>query len=73
MVSELFILSLHQLISKGIDDKRYKPGEYRDNPKGNITRVGDSDHGGVINHRKHILILSFSWVTLLSGLIVRKY
>lgn len=47
MVSELFILSLHQLISKGIDDKRYKPGEYRDNPKGNITRVGDSDHGGV--------------------------
>ncbi len=47
MVSESFVLSLHQLISSGIDDKRYKPGEYRDNPKGNITRVGDADHGGI--------------------------
>ncbi|SMG67033.1 filamentation induced by cAMP protein Fic, partial [methanotrophic bacterial endosymbiont of Bathymodiolus sp.] len=47
MVSESFILSLHQLISSGINDKRYKPGEYRDNPKGNITRVGDAHHGGI--------------------------
>ncbi len=47
MVSELFILSLHKLISSGINDERYKPGEYRDNPKGQITRVGDPDHGGV--------------------------
>lgn len=47
IVSEIFILSLHKLISSGIDDKRYKPSEYRDNPKGNITRVGDADHGGV--------------------------
>jgi len=47
IVSEIFILSLHKLISSGIDDKRYKPSEYRDNTKGNITRVGDADHGGV--------------------------
>jgi Fic family protein len=47
MVSETFILSLHQLISKGINDERYRPGEYRDNPKGKITKVGDSEHGGV--------------------------
>ena len=47
IVSELFVLSLHKLISTGIDDERYKPGEYRDNPKGQITRVGDADHGGV--------------------------
>jgi Fic family protein len=47
MVSETFVLSLHQLISKGINDERYRPGEYRDNPKGKITKVGDSEHGGV--------------------------
>jgi Fic family protein len=47
MVSETFILSLHQIISKEINDKRYRPGEYRDNPKGKITKVGDSEHGGV--------------------------
>ena len=47
VVSELFILSLHKLISTGINDERYKPGEYRDNPKSQITRVGDADHGGV--------------------------
>lgn len=47
MVSETFILSLHQLISKEINDERYRPGEYRDNPRGKITKVGDSEHGGV--------------------------
>ncbi len=47
IVSELFILSLHRLISSGIDDERYKPSQYRDNPKGLTTRVGDADHGGI--------------------------
>jgi Fic family protein len=47
MVSETFILSLHRLISKEINDERYRPGEYRDNPKGKITKVGDGEHGGV--------------------------
>lgn len=45
-VSESFILSLHHLISGGINDVRYQPGQYRDNPKGKITKVGDADHGG---------------------------
>jgi Fic family protein len=47
IVSESFILSLHQLISGGISDERYRPGRYRDNPKGTITEVGDADHGGI--------------------------
>lgn len=47
ILSESFILSLHQLISSGINDDRYRPGQYRDNPKGKITRVSDADHGGV--------------------------
>lgn len=46
ILSESFILSLHQLISSGINDDRYRPGQYRDNPKGKITRVSDADHGG---------------------------
>jgi len=46
-VSEVFILALHQIISNGIDDERYKPSQYRDNPKGLITYVGDAEHGGV--------------------------
>ncbi|MGZ4978540.1 MAG: Fic family protein [Methylobacter sp.] len=47
IVSEAVILSLHQLISGGINDERYRPGQYRDNPKDKITKVGDADHGGV--------------------------
>lgn len=47
IVSEAFILSLHQLISNDINNERYRPGEYRDNPKGKITKVGNADHGGV--------------------------
>ena len=47
LVSETFILTLHRLISEGINDDRYQPGQYRDNPKGKITKVGDNDHGGV--------------------------
>ncbi len=45
-VSETFILTLHRLISEGINDDRYQPGQYRDNPKGTITKVGDAEHGG---------------------------
>jgi Fic family protein len=47
IVSESFILSLHQLISGGINDDRYQPGQYRDNPRGKITKMGDADHGGI--------------------------
>jgi Fic family protein len=47
IVSESFILSLHRIISGGINDDRYRPGQYRDNPKGKITKVGDPDHGGI--------------------------
>lgn len=46
IITEPFILSLHQCISSGLNDERYQPGQYRDNPKGKITKVGDQDHGG---------------------------
>ncbi len=47
LVTETFILTLHRLISEGINDDRYQPGQYRDNPKGKITKVGDELHGGI--------------------------
>ena len=46
-VSQMFILTLHKLITDGIKDEHYLPGQYRDNPKGIITKVGDVDHGGI--------------------------
>ena len=46
-VTELFIMQLHKMISTEINDERYLPGQYRDNPKGKITKVGDAEHGGV--------------------------
>lgn len=45
-VSETFILKLHSLISQQLNDERYCPGQYRDNPKGKITKVGNAEHGG---------------------------
>lgn len=80
MVSEALLLKLHQLISSGLNDERYRPGQYRDNPKGKITKVGDSDHGGVYKPpQAHVDIkllmgkfvewLNSDEVTALSGLI----
>ena len=46
LLSEQFILHLHQIISSHLNDGHYSPGQYRDNPKSKITKVGDAEHGG---------------------------
>lgn len=46
IISEAFLLSLHQIISNQLNNERYRPGQYRDNPKGTLTKVGDAEHGG---------------------------
>lgn len=46
-LSEYMLLELHRLITQGIGHPHNKPGEYRDNPKGITTKVGDAGHGGV--------------------------
>ncbi len=42
-----FILEVHRLITYRLPDDYNIPGKLRDNPKETITRVGNSEHGGV--------------------------
>ncbi|MBM3391924.1 MAG: Fic family protein [Betaproteobacteria bacterium] len=41
-----FIRTVHALITRDLPDPDMVPGEFRDNPKGKITTVGDEAHGG---------------------------
>lgn len=41
-----FIRSVHALIMRDLPDPDIVPGEFRDNPKGKTTYVGDEAHGG---------------------------
>ncbi|MDH4249358.1 MAG: Fic family protein [Deltaproteobacteria bacterium] len=47
-IHEEDLKELHQLITQGLsDDPDNIPGQYRNNPKSRLTRVGDKAHGGV--------------------------
>ena len=46
-LSEETITNLHAIITDGLTHPDNTPGRYRDNPKGQLTKVGDSAHGGV--------------------------
>ena len=46
-LSEIYFKDLHRLITDGLTHPNNMPGEYRDNPKGLNTRMGDMAHGGV--------------------------
>ena len=39
--------NLHETITQGLSHPHNIPGEYRDNPKGLNTKVGDMEHGGI--------------------------
>jgi len=45
-LEEELVLELHRLITNALTHPNNVPGEYRDNPKGFYTRVGDVEHGG---------------------------
>ncbi len=45
-LDEHFIVHLHQLITQDLPHADNRPGQFRDNPKGRITYVGDAAHGG---------------------------
>jgi Fic family protein len=47
VVDEEFIRQLHRTVCDGLDKENYRPGLYRDNDKGIVTKVGDASHGGV--------------------------
>ena len=46
-VPESAVMELHALVTDGLAHPQNRPGVYRDNPKDQLTRVGDEEHGGV--------------------------
>ena len=46
-ILESAVIELHALITDGLTHPQNRPGAYRDNPKNQLTRVGDEEHGGV--------------------------
>jgi len=46
-LSEALIIRLHKTITGGIPHPKNISGQYRNNPKGEYTQVGDIEHGGV--------------------------
>ena len=47
LLEEKSIKEIHKIITNKLVMPNNVPGEYRDNPKGFLTRVGDVEHGGV--------------------------
>lgn len=45
-INEKYIRILHLAVTKNLTDGDYNPGQYRNNPKGLNTFVGDAAHGG---------------------------
>lgn len=46
-LEERMITDLHRQITQGLTHRDNVPGQYRNNPKERLTRVGDAAHGGV--------------------------
>ncbi|MEA1889726.1 MAG: Fic family protein, partial [Pseudomonadota bacterium] len=46
-LQEKMIKDLHAIITNGLAHPHNIPGKYRDNQKGQLTKVGDNRHGGV--------------------------
>lgn len=47
IIIEDMFRNLHETITQGLSHPHNIPGQYRDNPKGLNTKVGDMEHGGV--------------------------
>ena len=46
-LQEIMFTDLHALITHQLSHPLNIPGQYRDNQKGQLTKVGDTEHGGV--------------------------
>ena len=47
LLDEKPIKEIHKIITDKLEMPNNVPGEYRDNPKGFLTRIGNIEHGGV--------------------------
>ena len=45
-LQEIMLTDLHSIITDGLSHPHNIPGEYRNNQKGQLTKVGDAEHGG---------------------------
>ncbi|MBN1377753.1 MAG: Fic family protein [Gammaproteobacteria bacterium] len=67
-LEEFMLLDLHRIITEGLSHQQNIPGSYRDNIKGQLTKVGDEDHGGIYtppkNYRdiKTLVSAFLSWI-----------
>lgn len=48
-----FIQRVHALVTAGLTHEYNRPGQWRDNPEGIVTRVGNAAHGGVYKPPQH--------------------
>lgn len=46
-LTEAMMKDLHRIITDGLTHPQNVPGVYRDNKKGQLTKVGDAKHGGI--------------------------
>lgn len=46
LVQKMF-LDLHKIITDGLSHPQNVPGQYRNNQKGQLTKISDAEHGGV--------------------------
>lgn len=45
-LQEIMLTDLHEIITDELSHPHNIPGQYRDNQKGQLTKVGDAEHGG---------------------------
>jgi Fic family protein len=68
LLEEYMLLDLHKIITDGLGHQQNIPGRYRDNIKGQLTKVGDVDHGGIYtapkSHRdiKTLVSAFLTWI-----------
>lgn len=46
-LQEAMLIDLHAITTDGLTHSQNIPGQYRDNRKGQLTKVGNAEHGGV--------------------------
>jgi len=67
-LQERMVTDLHRTITEGLTHPKNTPGQYRNNQKGELTKVGDAEHGGVyvapkcLDDIKLLITNYFAWI-----------
>ena len=74
-LQEAMFTDLHELITQQLSHPLNVPGQYRDNQKGQLTKVGDAEHGGVYTPPKckdDIILLMRSFIEWINSDEIRR-